>query len=445
MKAVILNFTGARENWGCQSTSQWLHTFLCSVLPEGSTISTVPLPPTHILDPVVRKIYGRRIRSVFGTVDPKIEDLKFLERLVRIRFREFAGEVEKADIVFFQGEGTMGSSKLYESPLVFLLPFVAGRLWKKPVISLNQSFVVENHSDASVALNIFGFFAANIFREYESFAKAIDVGLNSSLICPDAAFLEALLFEKVQLPHVKEYFCVTGSAGLGAYDADAFADAIVSITQITKLKPIFLYSRKSDAVIADKIIQLGCALKTVSAATHPNAVDILPYLKGATFTIGGRYHTAIASLSMRTPVILTPGNSHKMKGLGRLLNLELPVYESENFPEISGAALAMKLENATWRARVSEGIDGVLGWQREFQEFLRKAIPLWCKGEVRICVAHDLLSSGFKNQSVTSTVVKRPELNFVEVRSGEKEPNYWGQLFLSRNLRRYSWPSGSKP
>lgn len=74
---------------------------------------------------------------------------------------------------------------------VFALAFLAAKLWGKPVISLNQSFVVNHAADLAVAVNVFNAFSLNSFREKKSWAVANENGLHSSVLCPDFAFLDA--------------------------------------------------------------------------------------------------------------------------------------------------------------------------------------------------------------------------------------------------------------
>lgn len=90
------------------------HRFLKHVLnPQGFTkIDTIPYPPSHLQDVWHQKIHGKRIRRILASQDPSLADLKFLEGLCRSRFRHYVDIVKNADVVFFQGEGTMGASKL---------------------------------------------------------------------------------------------------------------------------------------------------------------------------------------------------------------------------------------------------------------------------------------------------------------------------------------------
>jgi len=127
MRAVILNFTADRKNWGCQATSIGLYRFVSHVLkPHGfSQVETVLFPHSHIKDFWQQKIYGTQIREVFSANDPSAQQLKMLEELCQSRFGYHVDKVKNADLVFFQGEGTMGPSNFYETCRVFALPYLA--------------------------------------------------------------------------------------------------------------------------------------------------------------------------------------------------------------------------------------------------------------------------------------------------------------------------------
>lgn len=334
MRAVILNFTGQRENWGCQATSWNLYHFCESALNplDLTALSIVPFPPSCILDVLTRNRHGARLRKIYSSRNPSRQDLEFMERLVRRRYGAMADRVINADIVFFQGEGTMGPSQFYEDVRVFGLPFLAKKLWNKPVISLNQSFVIRNARDRAPALNIFQSFDIVALREFRSYQECINAGIENALLCPDMAFLDA--FTKTEKPDRpitidKRYFCVSGSAGLGGYDVRKYTEILAEIARQTNLLPVVIYSRGSDRLIATSLEeQLGHEdMERYSTDEIPSYRDLLPVLRDAVFTIGGRYHTSISSLASGTPVVLTAGNSYKSEGLGAMLSLDIPVYD----------------------------------------------------------------------------------------------------------------------
>lgn len=439
MRAVILNFTGARENWGCQATSVGLYRFLSHVLePHGfSEINTVPLPPSHFQDVWHRKKYGVQIRDTFSSQTPNPDQLKLIERLCRSRFKSHVDTVKNADLIFFQGEGTMGPSKFYECARVFALPYLAKKLWKKPVISLNQSFVVSIAADIPVAENVFNSFNLNAFREEKSWRVATENGIKNSVLCPDFAFVDA--YDKVSerpkdLP--EEYFCVTGSAALSEYDIGNYAETVEAIHLQTGLFPVCLYSRKSDKKFVQAIIErLGeSRAKIISQSNFNNVYQILPVLKQAAFTLGGRYHTAISSLCMRTPVILTAGNSYKSEGLGDMLGLHLPIMSPDDATAIVKQA-KIYLENEDRGTKALKiGLQNILKTHVAFSKNLSGVIPEILAD--RPVSASELVHSvGSENDKGSLNL---PVLSS-QIPVGGEYSRLRTQLDLVANLSQYEW------
>ena len=86
----------------------------------------------------------------------------------------------------------MGRSRYDENLRFFGLPFLGSRLWKKPVISLNQSFVIDRDADRAAAVNIFGRFEVVALREGRSLERCLENRIDTAVLCPDMAFLDAL-------------------------------------------------------------------------------------------------------------------------------------------------------------------------------------------------------------------------------------------------------------
>jgi hypothetical protein len=84
MKAVILNFTGQRENCGCQEASWNLYRFCWTALKPLvlNCLTIVPSPPGCISDRFLQSRHGARIRAIYSDPNPSKQDLEFLERLV---------------------------------------------------------------------------------------------------------------------------------------------------------------------------------------------------------------------------------------------------------------------------------------------------------------------------------------------------------------------------
>jgi hypothetical protein len=83
---------------------------------------------------------------------------------------------------------------------------------------------------------------------------------------------------------------------------------------------VFLASTGDDKALFNAFIQRhpGQA-KLISQSQSRSYKDVLATIETASFTIGGRYHTAIKSAAMGVPVILLASNSHKSLGLSNVL------------------------------------------------------------------------------------------------------------------------------
>lgn len=435
MRGVILNFTGDRANWGCQATSKGLFRFLSHTLgPLGvNQISTVLFPHTHVKDVWHRNRYGARLRGIYSNEAPTDADLRFLERLCQDRFGAHFEKVKNADLVFFQGEGTMGPTTFYENCRVFGLPYLAKMLWNKPVITLNQSFVVNSPADLKAAANIFNAFNLNAFREAKSLEEAKKCGIKTPILCPDFAFVDAADASLVPpTPAAPPYFCVTGSAGMQNYDFEGYVRSIVALTEETDLVPTCIYSRNSDRKLLNSLQdKLGADyVKSVSQSEYKTHASILPVLSQAAFTLGGRYHTAISSLCMRTPVILTAGNSHKNKGLGSLVGMDLPVFEPQNGAEIVAQAVAYLNDKDYVDATLNIGLMKVLKTQAAFSRYLAECMPA--------LLANETIAQGMSETISGDSALVLPLIKPFS-KAAPKRARLRSQIDINANLRQSDW------
>lgn len=332
MRIVVTNYTGDRGNWGCQATSRNLLAFLRrSFSPDpGAEISTIPLPAGHAVDTLFEVVYGDRIRSIYAAAAPSAADLNFLDSLVRERFGSAYEQARRADVIVFQGEGSVGPSFYLRTPILYALPFLAARLWKKPVLSLNQTIYASTDEEKAIVCNIFNSFDLIAVREMASYRFAREIGISRTVLCPDMALgdFDHPSPAKTESPG-QGYFCVSGSAAIKLYDLKRFAEILRRVYERHKLKPVFMVSRRKDeAILVMAKAELdGVPFEVVSAESNPQVESVLPVLKSAKFVIGGRYHTAVSALSQNTPVVLLPGNTFKSEGIGPMLGLDIPVFD----------------------------------------------------------------------------------------------------------------------
>ena len=356
MKIALVNFTGGRSNWGCQATSHNLLEFLQHAL-KGAEITTVPFPDSHRLDTCIEHAYGERLLSIYQTDEPSSSDLRLLDRLAKDRFGHHHEVAKSANFIFFQGEGSIGPSRYFRNVSLFGIPFLAKKMWNKPVLALNQTLYAANSADAVALCNIFKSFDLTAVREMSSYQFARKIGLDRALLCPDLAFDEPVASTqscKIASP----YFCVSGSAALRQYDRDSFAKLITAVARKFGMPPLFLASTKVDREFfrTNKQLQQISAGEIVDTARVPQWPGLLPILGKAAFLIGGRYHTAISALSQGTPVVLLPGNTFKSEGIGQAIGLPLPIFDPANQTAILDEIGAILIDREGARRQIASAL-----------------------------------------------------------------------------------------
>lgn len=363
MKILICNYTGYRANWGSQATSRGLVQFLAKTVPQGMDvdIDIMPYPPTHWLDHWQKMVYGKRLLATFSDPAPGPDLLGLLERLCNLRFGPMMKRIRQADIIFFQGEGALGNGREFQRVQLFGPTVLAKHLYRKPVVSINQTVAYGSDAAEAALKAIFGSFDLNFVREPESLAKCAGDGWPQMALIPDAAFFYAPRQAAASSIDRSDYFCVTGSANLGAYDLAAYARGIRAIARTCGLFPVFLYSRSSDEAVSQAYRSLGEAVYTViNSATHPDVDQVLPILAGARAVVGGRYHTSISALSQAVPVILTASNSHKSAGLAQMLgaaNVSLVADPTED--TLLAAMQAILAEGTALKTRLAQSVQNL--------------------------------------------------------------------------------------
>ena len=354
MKIVILNYTGNRRNWGCQTTSRNLLSFLQTTFAhvDSFDIEMIPLPAEHPVDKLVERTHGKRIESIYRQNSPPLLDLKFLEDLVRMRFGQYADMAQRADMLVFQGEGSIGPVNHFRGLRLFALPFLAAHSWKKPVYSMNQTLYATTHKHGETLASIFRPFKMVAVREMCSYQFARNIGLSNTVLCPDMAFAEEVYAG--QSNSEKPYFCVVGSAALKLFNLQTLGKLISRIIELTGLEPLFIYPNKKEKKIFDKLFPDH---RSFISSVHHNITDILPVLSSAKFLIGGRYHSAITALTQGTPVILLPGNTFKSEGIGPMLDMSIAVHDAKEIVAIEKEVKHIISEGDLLRIKIIEAVN----------------------------------------------------------------------------------------
>ena len=374
MKIALTNYTGDRSNWGCRATSIGLVDFLRSeCLPPDVRLDTVPLPVSHEVDRLHEAVHGRRLRAMYASAQPSAADLDLLEELARERFGSHFDVVRDSDLVFFQGEGSIGPANYLRNVRLFGLPFLASRKWNKPVISLNQTIYAAGGSDRRVLASIFSGFDLVAVREAASYSFAKEMGLSDRLVCcPDMAFREdRVSSDRSPVGVDRGYFCVSGSAALKKLDEKMIARAVERIADATGLAPVLVHSRKQDR---DMLGTRLASSRSIGAGDMPDHHQLVSLLAGAKFVFGGRYHTAISALSRTTPVILLPGNTFKSEGIADLIGVDFRIFSPSEVSAMAAASLDLVAREDEYRARIGAGLAGIAMMHAAFAELVRDGL-----------------------------------------------------------------------
>lgn len=370
MKIALLGYTGDRGNWGCQSTSRKLLRFLRHVFAHRSPeVATVAIPRAHPIDRLHAAAHGDRVERILREPAPDRRDLRFLESLALERHGRLAAHVRDADLVVFQAEGSLGPSPLLRNAQLLLLPVVAKSLWGKPVLTMNQTWHASGEADGSLLADIFRRFDLNAVRESLSLAFARRIGLPDTLLCPDLALaVDEPRAEGGVIRLAPGYFCVTGSASLGHYDLAGFAAALREVARVTRLRPVLIHSRRRDGTPVARILPDAESLGPDRLPTYQDMAEVV---KGAAFTLGGRYHTAIAGLVHGVPAMVLPGNNPKGEGLARMVPAGARFFLPAEVDRMAECARGLLEEGDGLRRRVSGEVAGLQEMQRRFGLLLR--------------------------------------------------------------------------
>lgn len=372
MKIALTNYTGGRSNWGCRATSIGLVDFLRNeCLPPDAQLDTVPLPVSHDMDWLHEAVHGHRLRAIYSSSHPNEADLELLEALVRERFGVYHDVVRDADMVVFQGEGSVGPGNFLRNVRLFGLPFLASRKWKKPVISLNQTIYAAGQDDRRVLASIFCGFDIVAVREAASYFFAREMGLSDRLVCsPDMAFRDVQATTETVVSD-ERYFCVTGSAALKKLDERKIADAVDRIAGATGLTPVLLHSRRQDREL---LVNKLPASRSIGKDTMPDHRNMISLLAGAKFVFGGRYHSAVSALSQTTPPILLPGNTFKSEGIADLIGVDFRVFAPSETAAIVAASLDLCARQDQYRSRIAAGLARIADMHSAFAGLMRESL-----------------------------------------------------------------------
>lgn len=377
-RVCILNFTGERTNWGCRATSWELVRALNRQWPDSRPfeLRTVPLLPHHALDVELWRRHGREIREAYRSLSPSAAQRSNMLAIARARFGDLLEPICTADLVLFQGEGTMTGTDFIRADRLLLLPWVAQHALGKPVIWLNQTLFSADAEFTDALLHVLSGVEQLWVREPASLHWLNRHGVMHARLVPDTAFLtDPLDHGDIQERLAgRRYFCVTGSAALFADRIPAFLDAIREIANRTGLLPVFACSAGRDLQLAEAAAQAwpkGSHLRLPAGLGYP---AVAHHLTQATMLVGGRYHLSILAAIGGTPSVLLETNTVKLDGLVELLGTSWKVRPWADLHDAVEDAVRLAASSARDRAELrqrtatlrSDVLDAVVDWHAQW-------------------------------------------------------------------------------
>jgi polysaccharide pyruvyl transferase WcaK-like protein len=328
-RICIVNFTGERANWGCRATSWELVRILNRHWPDAEMFSfdVIPLVPHHALDRDIPLETGTQLHAALANPAPNDSDKNLVEDVVRRRYLHYVDRLKAADLVIFQGEGTMTGTDFLRAERLLLLPWVAKHCFKKRVISVNQTLFSANADFSRLLFKLLDVLDGIWVRENASLHWLQQNGFKQVRLVPDTAFLTVLLEHGNhwnKLPK-RAFFCITGSASLTEESMPAYLQTIWIIANSTGLFPVFVCSTGIDCMLP-KIAAEQWPANSFGQVGGGIVYQGVAHLLGqAQMLIGGRYHMSIFAAISGTPSVLIETNTHKLTGLTELLEVDWPI------------------------------------------------------------------------------------------------------------------------
>lgn len=335
IKALILNWTGDRTNWGCQATSYGLEgDILEAAKGLDVQIDKVPLGEMTSADRRARAFFGRFLRSYLLDDHPGQTAKRLFERVVAHQYGvEAIDRLKNADIAIFMAEGTMTGDHFLRGIRLLELPQLAHD-FGVPVISLNQTIFAKQESFMPVAAKVLNRLDAVAVREPASIAYAQLHGIQNVFLYPDSAFRtqpsSRPLAELLEPLPDHPLICVTSSASFSPAVVEGYLRTVLEFAKENNKQVCGLFWHADGYRHLSSLHGEVGGNPLVALKPPVDYRDVSQVLSKAHAFVGGRYHTAIQSACVGTPFIAMPAESHKTEGLLKLLEYPYPVVPFED-------------------------------------------------------------------------------------------------------------------
>lgn len=386
LRVSIINWTGDRDNWGCQATSYGLLEDLQEAAEGVATleIHKIPLGQPGRAEKLLHSLVKNQVAAHLQgeTTAHAKQAFRALTRTAH------GGELRKlaqADLVIFMAEGTMTGTGYFRGNRTLLLPHYCATVLGKPVVSLNQTIFSQEETFTRALVNIYKRHALVSVREPASLSYAQTIGLDRTVFIPDSAFrthpsdkpLKAILDRE---PH-RPLICLTASGGLARGIEQPHLRLAFEFARDRKLQVCGL-SWQSRAIQAMKTLGSEAGgPEPVFPIESADYRDISAILAASRFVIGGRYHTSIQAAAVGTPFIALPSETHKTEGLLQLLSYPLPVRAYDDLAGIQSDLELVTNKGDELSAHLNDQMNQVKAQRQRGINLQRTVLQTWTSGK----------------------------------------------------------------
>lgn len=313
LKVVLLNDTSSWYHWGCTGTT---HAIKSQIVRMGYSLSTIPIQYNYTLNDVPRSASDFNDEAFFA---------KF-----KSSYPTLVAELESADIVVVNGEGTLHGLK--QGPLRLLyLAYLSKRHLNKHVEIISHSVYPNDNLDTT---------DTEAMKLYQLVYRAMDfVAIRESESC--------LMMQKLGIPATQSFDClplyirsyylpkakaqprsghtlvVGGSVAWEEEGVQALIHYLSDMSQKGYQIKVVIGAKKDPAQDDLELIEYLTkhAKMKWELVLAESIEDWLKAIHEATLVVSGRFHYSIAAACLGTPFIALNSNTPKVEALHKHMPL----------------------------------------------------------------------------------------------------------------------------
>lgn len=302
----LINDTEDVYHWGCYGTSRAIKDQL---LAKGVTeIDCMPVTQTRSLDNVPEKVEDFRDKDHFCSTYP-----------------ELAKRIDACDAVVINGEGTIHGTGKAPKALLYLA-YASKQYFGKKVFLINHSCYPKSSKSSVLDYYKAGYSCCDYVAAREGRSARIiekKLGIKCVQSFDSLPLTARSVYDQIPPPLIEQpYICLSGAVNYrGAISASIAKQLLKAFPDH---KYVYLVGSKNDGINAeeprvyDSLKQCLPDLQMFDAQSFPEWLSVI---KHSELLLSGRFHYAVAALSLGTPTVSFKSNTPKINAITEDLNL----------------------------------------------------------------------------------------------------------------------------